>query len=193
MWQRMGFRGGEMDQRASGDRKDQKEEGRRGDYTRAIRKAETVAPTAYVKAGLAGGVMAGVLFLALQVALNSRADVMAPFRMLASIFLAEAGMSESAPVGTIVLVGLLDNALVSGFWGVVFGLALACCRNGWAPGNVVTLGMLFGAAVWLLDFYLLAPLFWPWIHELSSVSLFIGHAFLFGLPLGIWVSVHTRK
>ena len=181
-----------MDQQPSAGREDRQEERRKGGHSRAFAKVEPVVPTAYVKAGLVGGVVAGVLLLALEVVLNSTTDVLAPFRMLASVFLAEAAMSESAPVGTVVLVGLLDNALVSGFWGLVFGLALACRRNGWTSGGVVTLGILFGAAVWLLDFYLFAPLFWPWIHQLSSVSLFIGHAFFFGLPLGVWVSFRTQ-
>ncbi len=167
---------------------DDKEKAQKGGSAGTSAVVAPVAPIAYVKAGVAGGLTAGLILLCLQVILNSTTDVVAPFRTLASLFLAEAVMSKSAPVLTAALVGLLDNALVSAFWGLVFGLALSCGKRGWTAGSVVTLGMLFGAVVWVVDFYVFAPLFWPWIKEMSSVAQFVGHVFFFGLPLGMWVS-----
>ena len=55
----------------------------------------------------------------------------------------------------------------------------------------MTLGMLFGAVVWVVDFHVFAPLLWQWMTGISSVSQFIGHVFFFGLPLGMWVSWRT--
>ena len=183
---------GTMGRRTPGRHED-KEKIRKGGSAQAPAMAGPVAPNAYVKAGLIGGLASGLIFLALQVVLSATVDVLAPFRTLASLFLAEAAMSESAPVVTAALVGLLDNALVSAFWGLVFGLALSCGKRGWTAGAVVTLGMLFGAVVWVVDFYIFAPLFWPWIQGASSVFQFVGHVFFFGLPLGVWVSWHTSE
>ena len=182
-----------MDERNAPEREQRDDGACKKGQTSTLSVTASVMPTTLVKAGVGGGLVAGFIFLALQVVTSSAGDIVAPFRLLASLSLAEAAMSPSAPVLTVVLVGILDNTLVSVFWGLVFGLALSCSNRGWSGGATVTLGVLLGAIAWVVDFYVFAPLFWPWIQGASSVFQFVGHVFFFGLPFGVWVSWHTSE
>ncbi|MBI3910316.1 MAG: hypothetical protein HY320_05210 [Armatimonadetes bacterium] len=81
-------------------------------------------------------------------------------------------------------VGLIVHAAISIFWGVVYNIGL-----GWRLGMNATwqalAGMGFGLAIWLVDFYILAPLFWPWFKDANPIAQFIIHVFFYGLPLGL--------
>lgn len=146
----------------------------------------------YIRAGSAGGTVAAFMLLAYQILMSSTSDVLAAFRMPASITLGQAAMSKTAPISIVVAAGLINNVIIGAWWGLVFGLLLALTGSKWASGGIVTLAMVFGSLVWLLSFYLIAPLAWPWLQTLSSVRLFIGHVFLFGLPLGLWVASRIK-
>ena len=154
--------------------------------------SESAIATAYVKASVIGGLVAGFVFLVYQIIIHSLGNVLEPFKIFASLFLAEEALAKSAPLVSVVLVGLLDHLLVSLFWGLVFGLILAMGRCQWTPGYTVALGILFGSIVWVVDFYLFAPVFWPWLELKSTTYEFIGHTFFFGLPLGVWVASRTK-
>lgn len=151
------------------------------------RAVDTCVIGCYMKASISGGVLAGVIYLAYLLALSSSGDVVHPLRSAASLFLAEDALAR-APLGAVVTFGLIDHLLVSLFWGLVFGLVLACGRWNWSAGAIVTLGVLFGAMVWMIDYYIFAPVFWHWMLSTSSLSVFIGHVFFFGLPMGVWVA-----
>lgn len=139
----------------------------------------------YIRAGAAGGTVAALILLAYQILLGSTSNVLTAFKMPASITLGQATMSKMAPVPIVVAAGLVNNVIIGAWWGLVFGFLLALGGSRWASGGIVTLAMVFGSLIWLLSFYLIAPLIWPWLRPLSSVRLFIGHVFLFGLPLGL--------
>lgn len=153
---------------------------------------ERPASLPYVLPAAAGGVIAAFVFLAYQLLVNTGLSVSGPFRLAASIVLGERAMAAGAPASTTVPVGLAVHVAIGLAWGTALGLVLMASRGRWAAGGLVTLAMVFGSVIWLLDFYVLAPLFWPWLHPLSSVRLFIGHVFLFGLPLGLWTASHSE-
>jgi hypothetical protein len=147
----------------------------------------------YIRVGTTGGAVAAFIFLAYQILLSSTSDVVAAFKMPASITLGQAAMSKMSPVVIVVATGLVNNVIIGAWWGLVFGFMLALAGSKWASGGIVTLAMVFGSLVWLLSFYLIAPLIWPWLRPLSSVRLFVGHVFFFGLPLGLWVASRIKS
>ncbi len=162
--------------------------GRAGGQSIALDAVETLAIGGCISKSVVGAALAGTVLMAYFALLYSGGDITRALRATASLLLSKDALSQNTPLGTVVLVGLLDHFVVAAFWGLVFGLVLACGRWLWTPGTVVTMGILFGAFVWLVDCYLLGPVFWPWMLDMSSFSEFIGHVFFFGLPMSAWVA-----
>ncbi len=167
------------------------------DPSEHIKGGEAVAATrwptgGYLEAAIGGGLVAAFVFIAYQLLMHSTGDPVTPFRIPASVSLGPQALLRSTSASYVVPVGLLSHLLIGVTWSAVFGLALVLSKSRWAAGGVVTLAMVFGSLVWLVDFYAFAPLLWPWLHSLSSVRQFLGHVFFFGLPLGLWVASQSR-
>jgi hypothetical protein len=61
------------------------------------------------------------------------------------------------------------------------------------PGGMALAGMLFGVALWLVNFYIVAPLLgWSWFPEGTNPAVqFLAHALFFGAPVG-WLLGRSR-
>ena len=60
-------------------------------------------------------------------------------------------------------------------------------------GNLAIVGIAFGTVLWLVNFYLIAPVAgWTWFPERTDpVVQFLAHAFFFGCTAG-WMLGHRR-
>jgi hypothetical protein len=71
--------------------------------------------------------------------------------------------------------------------GVVFAIILAFIIDGFhyesSPGMLQLFGVVFGAALYVLDFHVMSN-FFPWIAELRGWATFIGHL-VFGLTVAL--------
>lgn len=58
----------------------------------------------------------------------------------------------------------------------------------------VVVASIFGLALWLINFYVIAPFAFPWFLQSSPLVQFVGHTFFFGSVLGyyLWNS-HQRS
>ncbi len=67
-------------------------------------------------------------------------------------------------------------------YGMVFGALAASKLRGQMAH--VGLGSLFGLVLWLVNFYVIAAMAFPWFLEANPIVQFIAHTFFFGTVLG---------
>jgi hypothetical protein len=120
-------------------------------------------------------------------------SAMGPFRMAAGVFFGSGALQFGA--GSALLAGALVGIVVSAVFGVIYGLInarlpLEAHTN---TGTQAVLGLVFGAAVWLVMIQILARIAWPWFLEANQLLQFILHAVFFGLPLGLMYAASERR
>src|SRR5688572_27077057 len=78
------------------------------------------------KEGISFGLIAGVVFAVMEVvgAAVMGNPLLMPFRMFASVVLGQAAM-ETTPAGTAFIVGVIAHLVLSGLFGLVYGLVNA--------------------------------------------------------------------
>ena len=61
------------------------------------------------------------------------------------------------------------------------------------PTSLAIAGALFGIALWLVNFYVIAPVVgWQWFPEQTNpIVQFLAHTFFFGAPAG-WMLARSR-
>lgn len=153
------------------------------------------APALALKLGIAGGIIAGTTF-ALAEMIGSAllgGDLLAPFQAFASVALGTP--PPEIPLSTAIPVGLVVHAIFSIGFGLVFAAiwaALPQLRS--AAMATLVAGTAFGALLWAVNFYLVAPLIGrPWFAEAPPIPQFVYHAFFYGTVLTIPFVALVRK
>ena len=136
-------------------------------------------------AGLAAGLSVAVYQYLLVLVLH---DMPVPARLVAAMLLGQDALQRWYSPLTIAVVGLGIHALLSLSFGIAFG-ALLIRRAEWRASarRLIAAGAFYGAALWWVNFYLIAPLFdWLWFPLRTTPLLqgLIGHAVFFGAVLG---------
>jgi hypothetical protein len=148
----------------------------------------------WVKHGLIGGLIAGIIFALFEViaaAVMMGPDAFfVPLRMIGAIVLGPQALEPSYPLIPAALAGTGVHVVLSLLFGLIFGVigavvpALARTTAG-----LIVAGSLFGLALWLVNFFVIAPVAgWTWFPERTDpIIQFLAHTFFFGTVLGIWV------
>ena len=94
-----------------------------------------------------------------------------------------------------VIVHMILSAAFAGVFAAIAS-ALATTAAGdllSTPRGLALAGMVFGTALWLVNFYIVAPMAgWTWFPEQSNpVVQFLAHAIFFGAPVG-WMLGRSR-
>lgn len=137
--------------------------------------------------GIAYGLLAGAVFLAVQVIVAVRAGgaPLLPMRWFASVVLGTNAFL-AAP-SAVLVIGMAVHLALSAAWGIVYAVIAAqeppALRQNWLAQ--LGLGALFGLVVWAIDFVLLARLFWVWLLGLPLGTQLGIHVVFFGVPLGL--------
>lgn len=149
-----------------------------------------------LKEGLEFGLIAGLIFASLQIAgaVAVGARPVAPLWMAASVVLGRAALGGIA-TGHALAVGAIAHLLLSAVFGLVYGafaaqLPVEMQAN---RGKQVWLGLCFGAALWLVNFQIIAVLFYPWFLRTPQLLQLSMHALFFGLPLTLMYSAAERR
>jgi hypothetical protein len=142
------------------------------------------------------GVIAGVIFAAFEsiatAVVSGPASATMPIRMISAIVLGKAALDSSYSFVPVAITGLAVHLLLSiAFAGLFAAMAtrVAHATEGELltnSGQLAVAGTIFGATLWLVNFYLVAPLVgWTWFPgNVHRVIALVGHAFFFGFPLG---------
>jgi hypothetical protein len=100
-------------------------------------------------------------------------------RLIASVALGEEG--ARAPIDFDLLLTAVAAAVHFGL-SIGFACLVAPLLRDFTRIKAVVIGLLFGVAIFVVDFYVLTPAFFPWMAEMRTVVTFIGHL-IFGLTV----------
>lgn len=146
--------------------------------------------------GIEGGLVAGAFLAVFEiiVATMFMERLVTPFRLAASILEGQVALLPTTSAPNVILIGLISHFAIAAFWGGIFGIFARSVRKSCRAGLCVMLGIVYGLIVWFIDFYILAPIFWPWFMNLIPIIQAVLHALAYGLPLGMIVgsAAHLR-
>ena len=117
-----------------------------------------------------------------------------PVRIAASIAILTHAMGPVAR-SELVIVGILVHIVLCLAFGAIYGAANNSfrARTRGRPDFQIAFGAMFGLAVWLLDFRIVAPIVYPWLIVTSHLRQAALHSVFFGVPLGISLSAFERN
>jgi len=135
-------------------------------------------------AAIKAGIIAGLVFLILELALVSTIggdSPWAPVRMIGAIAL---GQEVLPPPATFDLTAFIAAAIVHFALAIVYGtlFALVADRAGWGLGGTMMAGLVFGLLLYIINFYGFTAMF-PWFAMARNEISIFAHA-VFGLVLG---------
>jgi hypothetical protein len=111
---------------------------------------------------------------------------------VATIPFGRAALAAGTPLGTLIPAALLTHLVVTALWGALFGVIVGTAHDVATPRSYILAGIIFGALVWMVDLYILAPAFRPWIASASTWAQLLAHSLAYGIPLGLSVWYATR-
>ena len=144
----------------------------------------------WVLRGSVMGIAAGGVFLSFEmiVAGLTGQSTFEPLRMIASVVLGEGALSPQPTIvlAIVVPVALTVHYALSGIYGAVFGAAIAGI-DALRHDRIVLVGAAttFGLLLWLVNFYVIAPIAFPWFSMADPYVQFTAHTFFFGTALGL--------
>lgn len=141
-----------------------------------------------LRQGAIGGVLAGVVFAMFEmivsaVMMGGDAFFM-PLRMIGAILLGPGALDPTYSLWGAGLAGIIVHVVLAMIYGGIFALVFGGLRS----ANIdIGVGAAYGFALWLINFYLIAPMAFPWFTEANPVVQVIAHTFFFGAVLGWYV------
>lgn len=149
-----------------------------------------------LKEGVRFGLIAGIIFGIMEVigAAVMGDPALMPIRMFASVVLGQAAL-ETVAAGTVLIVGIIVHLALSAGFGLVYGLVNSRLsietQTNWA--RQAGIGLLFGAALWLVNFQIISRVLYPWFLMAPQFLQMMMHAIFFGLPLGLMYAGAERR
>lgn len=143
--------------------------------------------------GVYAGFVAGLAFGAVELLASALPGPLLPFRMAASVALGRDALG--GPAAGPLVVGLITHLALSSLFGLAFAalnlrLSAESRRSfGFQSG----LGLLFGLALWLVNFQAIGRTFYPWFLEVPQFQQALMHGACFGLPLALAYAAITRR
>lgn len=119
-------------------------------------------------------------------------DTLKPVRQLAAVALGERALDDEPSVVAVLLVG---GVVVNFAFNLLFclpfvALAAAMAPLGSSRARLIAGAVLYGAALWPLNFYVFAPVigwdFFPDLHD--PIVEAVAHVAFFGLPVGLYLA-----
>lgn len=149
-------------------------------------------------AGSLMGISAGGIFLIFEMLVAGRVGpgAFGPLRMIGATVLGENALPTQQTMGLLLVVpvALIVHFVLSAVYGAVFGTVAGSI--GALKGNRRTLvgaATAFGFTLWIVNFYVIAPVLFPWFGMANPVVQFIAHTFFFGTTLGLILAQRLRK
>lgn len=143
--------------------------------------------------GIVGGIIAGIVFAMadMVMAVVVMGDsFFAPMRMIGAIVLGQAALNPGYSLLQAGGVGMALHMMLSALYGVIFLFLLALGRQLWSSTSaLLALGSVFGLALWVANFLVIAPPAFPWFGMANPFWMgFVAHTFFFGTVVGGYVA-----
>lgn len=162
-------------------------------------RSETL-PADWLKHGLIGGIIAGIVFAAFEMITAAILDgpdmFFMPLRMIGGIALGEQALDPGFSLAAAGVAGLVVHMMLSAVYGIgVAGVARYLPVMASSAIALITWASLAGLALWLVNFYVVAPITgWTWFPDgTNAVVQFIAHTFFYGTVLGIYLVAVARR
>ncbi|MBD3246706.1 MAG: hypothetical protein GF333_06795 [Candidatus Omnitrophica bacterium] len=143
--------------------------------------------------GMMGGVLAGAVFALAEMVMNGALGkpFFGPLRMISSLVLGRQALQPSFSLAAAGFTGLLVHAVLSAVYGLIFVSAVKFRKKEYGAVSFLTAaGSLYGMLLWLLNFYVFAPLWWPQFTMVNAIwNGFAAHTFFFGTVLGAYIAL----
>jgi hypothetical protein len=143
---------------------------------------------------VATGITAGIIFAAFEMAaaaiLMGFGAVAMPLRMIGAMVLGAQALDPGYPLATAAMTGVIVHLILSivftGIFAAIAAPMLAASGVMMTSGSLAVAGIGFGIVLWLVNFYLVAPVAgWTWFPvRTNPVVQFLAHAFFFGCAAG---------
>lgn len=142
--------------------------------------------------GVVGGTSAGIIFAITEMLMNFAMGrpFLGPLRLISTMVLGPQAIEPSYPWTTVLLRGGAVHLVLSAFFGVIFMYLLAAVRLlGSGTGRLVVYGTLYGFLLWVVNFVIIAPIFFPQFTPVDQFwNGFVAHTFFYGTILGGYVA-----
>ncbi len=162
------------------------------------RAAITPEAGGWALAGSFMGISAGGVFLVFEmlVAGSAGSGAFSPLRMIGATVLGEGALPTQQTMGlpVVVPVALVVHFALSAIYGAVFGTvagSIGALRG--SRRAFVGAATAFGLGLWIVNFYVIAPVLFPWFSMVNPVVQFLAHTFFFGTTLGLMLEQRLRK
>jgi hypothetical protein len=145
--------------------------------------------------GALTGVLAGLVFALFQV-IMAAVGLGPPLSELTEMV---EGLTFGGGSGTISAPGIaapeiaiagLTHLVLSAIYGAVFGAGAS--KVGALRNNRIALigaATMFGLLIWIVNFYVIAPVAFPWFAQTNAVVQFFAHTLFYGTVLGLMLEV----
>jgi hypothetical protein len=157
-------------------------------------------PAEWLKHGLIGGIIAGIVFAAFEMIAAAILDgpdmFFMPLRMIGGIALGEQALDPAYSLVTAGVAGLVVHLVLSAVYGIgVAGVARYVPALASSAAILIAWASIAGLALWLVNFYVIAPITgWNWFPDgTNAVVQFIAHTFFYGTVLGIYLVAVARR
>lgn len=143
-------------------------------------------------AGLLGGVV--FIFFEMLVAKSTGSGALSPLRLISAIIFGQNALPPAPAVGKVTVIAtsfalhFVLSAVYGGVFGAFTGLVGVLRDNRWV---LLAAALFFGLALWLVNFYVLANLFFPWFTNANPLVQFFAHVLFYGGAL--WLLVEGSK
>ena len=142
----------------------------------------------WVTWGAAFGALAGIVFALFEMIASWAMDdgFWMPLRMIGAIVLGDGALEASYSLAGAAVVGAVLHMVLSAVFGAVFGALVASVSALRASRSVLVIAAsLYGLALWLVNFYVIASVAFEWFQDANAVVQFFAHTFFFGTLLGV--------
>ncbi len=153
----------------------------------------------FVRAGIVVGIVAGTAFILTEMFFAHMLgnSLLTPLRLISTIVLGTQAMLRDYNAIASLAIGVLVHYALSILFGVIsaaiFALVIRRGGGGAGPREFVVLGFLDGMVVWIVDFYLIAPRWFPQFAQLNPFwNGFVAHA-IFGVVLGLGFAANANR
>lgn len=147
---------------------------------------------AWIRHGVAGGVVAGIVFamfeMVMALVLDGAEAFFMPLRMIGGIGLGPEAMDPSTSLLEAGGAGLAIHMALSIVYGVVIVAVLDVVgRLSASRATIVAVTSLAGFLLWVINFYVFAPIFgWTWFpNDTNPLVQIVAHTVFFGTVLGL--------
>lgn len=148
----------------------------------------------WLQYGAIMGLVAGLIFAAFEMIMAAilQGNAFGPIRMIGAIVLGQQAVDPAYSFATAILTGLVVHLVLSTIYGLIFGAIMMALPQGRQNRmNVIWIATAFGLLLWLANFYVVAPLLFPWFTNANPIVQFVAHTFFYGTALGLLLA--SRK